>query len=158
MSSKHLSVKICYLLLLVLFICACKKKKAEAILPPISTTPVIELLTVTPKSVHAFSDSLVFSVKYTDGDGDIGDFNADSLSLVLIDNRNSNLVEKYPIAAAAPANVKVAVQGIYRIVLDHTILLNSSNASETTTFSIQLKDRAGNWSNTATSETITVTN
>jgi hypothetical protein len=144
--------------ILLLIISACKKKKAEEVLPPISTTPVIELVAVTPTSVHAFSDSIVFNVKYTDGDGDIGDFNADSLSLVLTDNRNSNLVEKYPIAAAAPANVKVAVQGIYRIVLDHTILLNSSNTSETTTFSVQLKDRAGNWSNKVTSETITVTN
>jgi hypothetical protein len=144
--------------ILLLIISACKKKKAEEVLPPISTTPVIELAAVAPTSVHAFSDSIVFNVKYTDGDGDIGDFNADSLSLVLTDNRNSNLVEKYPIAAAAPANVKVAVQGIYRIVLNHTILLNSSNASETTTFSVQLKDRAGNWSNKVTSETITVTN
>ena len=43
------------------------------------------------------------------------------------------------------------------ILLEKTALLDSSGSSETTTYSIYLVDRAGNTSNTVTTETITIT-
>jgi hypothetical protein len=51
---------------------------------------------------------------------------------------------------------EIAITGELNIVLDHTIVLDDSNDSETTTFTIRLKDRAGNWSNILETETITI--
>ncbi len=143
--------------LLILFtVFSCKKKPVENINPPIAKEPVITLESVTPTTVHQFTDSIVFNVKFIDGDGDLGDFSADSLSLALIDNRSAALEERFHIAPAAPVNVTVAVQGVYHIVLDHTIFLNSASTSESTTFTVHLKDRAGHWSNVVNSGTITI--
>lgn len=139
----------------IVFALGCRKPN-PTVLPTVPLEPVLTFESVNKVNVKAFSDSLVFEVSYTDGDGDLGDFNRDSLSLFLMDSRSSSLYERYPIAPSVPANVKVAIQGKLRVVLDHTILLSSASASETATFKIKVKDRAGRWSNEASSPTITI--
>ncbi len=138
----------------ILFV-ACRKNK-ENTLPTVPIEPVLKFESVNKTTVKAFGDSLVFSVSYTDGDGDLGDFNSDSLSLYLMDTRASSLQERYHVAPSVPANVKVAIQGAFRIVLDHTILLNSASSSESTVFKIKVKDRSGNWSDAVSSPSITI--
>ncbi|MEY2898349.1 MAG: hypothetical protein RL138_402 [Bacteroidota bacterium] len=132
------------------------RKPTEKLIPTVPLEPVLTFESLNKSNVKAFGDSLVFTVSYTDGDGDLGDFNSDSLSLYLMDTRSASLYERYHIAPSVPANVKVAIQGQLRIVLDHTILLNSASASETSVFKIKVKDRAGHWSNLVSSPTITI--
>ena len=122
---------------------------------PVSDTPVIELLKFAPTTVTQFKDSILFTVKYLDGDGDLGYKNADSASLFLTDNRAS-LTETYHIPPLAPEGKEIAIEGNLIIKLDRTALLDTSNTQETTTYSIKLKDRAGNWSNTITTGSITI--
>ncbi|MFM2226256.1 MAG: hypothetical protein RJA07_2458 [Bacteroidota bacterium] len=152
-----MKIKILYLLGLIIWLFAtCKKDSQPSINPPISTTPEIEFIDAIPTTVKQFNDSIKFTIKFTDGDGNVGDISADSFSLFVIDNRNSTLVERYHIPPVAPLNSSIVVQGQFSVILKNTILLNSANASETTTFSFKLKDRTGNFSNTVQSGTITV--
>lgn len=135
---------------------ACEKDSKPTINPPISTTPEIEFIDATPTTVKQFNDSIKFTIKFTDGDSNVGDISADSLSLFVTDNRNSTLVERNHIPPVAPLNSSIVVQGKFSVVLKNTILLNSNNTSETTTFSFKLKDRAGNFSNVVQSSLITI--
>jgi uncharacterized protein YcfL len=148
--------KILRLSFILAFTLTACRKKTETILPAVPIQPVLTFESVNKSNVKAYNDSLVFVVTYTDGDGDLGDFNSDSLSLYLFDTRVSSLYERYHIAPAVPANLNVAIQGKFRIVLDHTILLNSLSTSESTVFKIKVKDRAGHWSDPVSSPTITI--
>ncbi|MCH8904156.1 MAG: hypothetical protein IIA45_09610 [Bacteroidetes bacterium] len=122
--------------------------------PPVSDTPMITLDKVAPTTVVQFQDSIVFTISYLDGDGDLGFDNADSLSLYLTDNR-VGLTEKYHIPPLAPLGTNIVISGELLVVLDHTALLDTLG-NETTTYTIKIKDRAGNWSNEVESQTVTI--
>lgn len=124
---------------------------------PISDIPSIELESVSATTVQEFKDSLVFSIKYIDGNGDLGSTNPDEHSIELVDNRDLSLIFTYHLSPRAPAGTDIIVKGTIDIVLNNTILLDANNNSETTTFSIRIKDEAGNWSNSVTTETIIIT-
>lgn len=51
---------------------------------------------------------------------------------------------------------EIKITGELNIVLNYTILIDENNNSETTTFKIRIKDRAGNWSNEVETGVITV--
>jgi hypothetical protein len=142
------------LLLLMLFLFSCGKKN-DGMNPPISAVPEIELLHLSSQTIHALQDSIVFAIKYTDGDGDLGDYDADTLSLWITDNRFP-LTEKFHIIPLAPAGTNIVITGELDVTMDHVILKDQTAASETATFTIKLKDRARNWSNEVTSSTVTI--
>jgi hypothetical protein len=125
--------------------------------PTLSNIPQIELDTVAPLTVKQFEDSIKFSISYIDGNGDLGTTDPDEHTIELIDNR-ANLLFTYHLSPRTPAGTEIAIQGTLDIILDNTIILNPMNTSETATFSIRIRDRAGNWSNTVTSESITIGN
>jgi hypothetical protein len=149
-------MRVLYIACLAIFLLmlnSCKKEEQ----PTISEAPSITLLSVSSTTVQEFQDSLVFSISYTDGDGDLGVDDADSTVIELIDNRDpANLVFGYHLSPRAPAGSSLIVQGELQIVLDNVIILNSSANSETTTFDIRIKDRAQQWSNVVTTEEITI--
>ncbi len=137
---------------------SCTRSKEEVIANPdgpLSDTPRIELSKIAPKSVIALQDSIVITIFYQDGNGDIGFPEADSFSLFLTDNR-LNLTQGYYVKPVAPLNADIAVQGYLKIVLPYTFMSDSSLTSEMGTFSVRLKDRAQLWSNVATSEPIEI--
>lgn len=140
---------------LVLFLSSCGKDSSTEPNPPISDTPSIELISVSPGTIHQLADSLFFQIGYTDGDGDLGDYDADTLSLWITDNRFP-LTQRFHISPLAPQGATIPITGILNVTLDGIILKDQSASSETATFTIKLKDRAGNWSNEVTSGNITV--
>ena len=123
---------------------ACKKKDNLLI----SDLPSIELLSVNKTEIKEFTDSLVFTVSYRDGDGNLGTESPDSTVIELIDNRDpQNLVFGYHLSPRSPNGTSLIVQGQLQLVLKNIIILNSANTTESTVFSIRIKDRAQNWSN-----------
>jgi len=123
---------------------ACKKKDNLII----SDLPSIELLSVNKTEIKEFTDSLVFTVSYRDGDGNLGTESPDSTVIELIDNRDpQNLVFGYHLSPRSPNGTSLIVQGQLQLVLKNIIILNSANTTESTVFSIRIKDRAQNWSN-----------
>ena len=130
-------------------------KDDEIINPPMSDVPAIELINVSPTTVTALGDSIVFIIHYEDGNGDLG-FNApDSMSLYIIDHRIP-LTESFFVPLLAPEGADIAIQGELEVVLNNTILVNPDATSETVEFEIQLRDRSGNYSNVLVAPVITV--
>jgi hypothetical protein len=145
--------KVLSFLSLLLFLAACKKEPTL----PITDEPAIALLSINKTSIQEFSDSLVFTISYRDGDGDLGISNADSTVIEVVDNRDpANLVFGYHLSPRAPNGAILTVQGELSVVLKNVIILNSTATSETTTFSIRIKDRAQHWSNVVETETVTI--
>ena len=122
-----------------------------------SGIPVIELLNVSANSIQQNTDPLIFTIMYTDGDGNLGTEDADTKSIELVDNRDpQQLIFEYHLSPRAPVGSTISVQGELDIVLDNPILLNENSTSETTTFSIRIRDAAGNWSNVVESSEVEI--
>lgn len=134
---------------LVLFANSSCKKTEE-----ISPIPEIEFISVTPQTVHEYTDSLVFTIKYRDGDGDLGENDPDVENFFLADSRN-NVIYKFRIPQLAPDNSNIIIEGNLNVVLANTAIIDGYPT--TFTYSIYVKDRAGNQSNTITTSSVTVT-
>ena len=139
----------------VTLISSCKKDKSNDPIPKASNTPVIELVSVTPTTVHALQDSIVFTIKYTDGDGDLGFAEADSMVVFLTDNRFP-IVNPFHVQPLSPLGTTISITGNLEIILNNTILKDNASTSESAVFEIKLRDRANNYSNVLTTPAITV--
>ena len=133
---------------IALFFSHCKKDE-----PIASDEPSIELESVSSTNVLE-GDPLTFRIKYTDGNGDLGENNPDVHNLFLTDNR-VNVTYEYRIQELAPEGSSIIIQGHLDVELNSTAVTDGSN-SQSVTYSIYVVDRAGNHSNTVTSESITI--
>ncbi|MFN0274979.1 MAG: hypothetical protein ACKVPJ_04485 [Chitinophagales bacterium] len=121
----------------------------------IGDVPYIELRSVSPTTVTEYVDSILFEIFYQDGNGDLGYESPDSMALFITDARIFT-TEQYHIPMLTPAGTELTIQGILNVKLDRTIMIDDSNPSETVQFKVQIKDRAGNYSNIVTTQDITV--
>lgn len=125
----------------LLFFNSCKEKFVSTGDPK----PNIQFISISSTKLKQFSDSLVVTLKYKDGDGDLGDISADTLSIYVRDSRLSK-PDYYHLFPLSPINNKLSIEGVLNIKIKNIFLLSIS-PSETTKFEIKLKDRAKNWSN-----------
>ncbi|MFN0188066.1 MAG: hypothetical protein ACKVQV_05135 [Bacteroidia bacterium] len=123
--------------------------------PFANKVPTIELLSLTPQMVVEFNDSLVFNIKYRDNDGDLGENNPSVKNLFITDNR-IGIVYDYRIQQLAPTGSAIAIEGTLQVVLNSVARTDTSLAQESATFSVYVKDRAGNKSNVVTSGAIII--
>ena len=137
-----------FIVVIAMALSNCKKDE-----PITSEEPSIELESVSSTNVLE-GDPLTFRIKYTDGNGDLGENNPDVHNLFLTDNR-VNVTYEYRIQELAPENSSIIIQGHLDVELNSTAITNGSN-SESVTYSLYVVDRAGNHSNTVTSESITI--
>ena len=137
------------LALMVTGLLSCKKD--GNILNP---SPSLSLKEVLPTTVKEFTDSVVIIMDYKDGDGDLGYEEADSFALRVQDSRLLN-PDWYHISPLAPPDKELSIQGSLKFTLKGLFLLGNGG-QETTTFSIQIRDRAGNWSNELITPVITI--
>lgn len=121
----------------------------------INPVPEIEFREVSTTSVAAYQDSLTFTIFYRDGDGDLGENNTDEDNIFLEDSRNG-VVFGLRIQQLAPDNAEISIQGDLHVTLPNVPMIGE-NETETVSYDIWLKDRAGNESNRVNSGTITVT-
>ncbi|MGB3948408.1 MAG: hypothetical protein WBM13_10510 [Bacteroidia bacterium] len=133
----------------VLFSC----KKDDEI--TISTTPELNFVSISPTTATEYQDKITIVITYKDGDGDLGENAPDVKNLFLTDTRN-NVTYQYRISQLAPSGQAIAIQGTLAIELKNTAIINGST-SESVTYSIYAKDRAGNVSNTISTSAITLT-
>lgn len=131
------------------FFSSCKKEKPET-----SVIPEITFVQIIPATVKEYSDSLVITISYKDGDGDLGENNPDTKNLFLTDNR-IGITYAYRIKQLAPSGSEISITGELNIVLPQLAITDSSN-SQQTTFSIYVKDRAMNQSNVITTPAVTI--
>ncbi len=119
-----------------------------------TAVPAIEILSVTPTTVEAFNDSINIIIEYRDLDGDVGQQNPDDFPLRVKDSRTPGS-DFYHVPPITPDLKEARTKGTFNLVLPSLFLLGNDNR-ETTVFSIQLTDRAGNVSNEVTTPNITI--
>jgi hypothetical protein len=139
-----------------IFICsvlfACKKDKQIVI----STTPEITFVSITPSTAVEYQDKINITISYKDGDGDLGEDTPDVKNLFLTDTRN-NVTYQYRVSQLAPSGQSIAIQGDLLVELKNTAITNGSS-SQSVSYTLSMKDRAGHVSNTISTSSITVTN
>ena len=138
-----------FIFISMLYFSCTKDKKKEY-----DPTPVLEFVSVSPITAIQNQDTITFTIKYADGDGDLGENNPDAKNLFLIDNR-INISEVYRISQLAPSGSAIPIKGTLDVKMKNVALTDSSN-QQTATFSIYVVDRAGHQSNAVTSPVITI--
>jgi hypothetical protein len=138
---------IIYLSAIVLLF-SCKKEQV------ISDTPIIEFKSISPATVQEYSDDIIITISYSDGDGDLGENNPDIHNLFVEDNRNG-IVYQFRIPHLAPDNNSVAIEGDFNITINGSGITDESS-SQQLNYAIYVIDRAGNKSNTITTSNITI--
>ena len=120
----------------------------------ISNTPIIEFKSISPATVQEYSDDIIITISYSDGDGDLGENNPDIHNLFVEDNRNG-IVYQFRIPHLAPDNNSIAIEGDFNITINGSGITDESS-SQQVNYSIYVKDRVGNKSNTITTSNITI--
>jgi hypothetical protein len=101
-----------------------------------------------------FQNSLQITLDYIDENGDIGYQDPDAYSLRVKDSRLEEF-DWYHIPPLTPEMEELNISGSFTVELNSLFLLGNAS-QETTTFTLQLKDRSGNWSNQITSPAVMI--
>lgn len=128
-----------YLLPLVIFIFSCKKKEDNP------TAPTLEFKEISSSQVEQFNNNILITIGYEDYQGDLGETDPDVLTLRVKDSRLADY-DWYHVPPMTPNNQELHIKGTYSIELDPLFLMGNGS-QEQTSFSIEIRDRAGNWSN-----------
>ena len=132
----------------VALLSSCKKEDDE----PLS--PVIEFVSISTDSVAAFSNSVEIVFSYEDLQGDLGEEDADDYSLRVKDDRLGDY-DYYHVPPMTPDLMPLHIKGEYKVILDPLFLMGNG-ASETTKFTLQIRDRNGNWSNSVVTPNVVI--
>tara|TARA_B110000263_G_C15149932_1_gene437365 strand:+ start:424 stop:855 length:432 start_codon:yes stop_codon:yes gene_type:complete len=138
----------------IIYLCAivllfsCEKEQV------ISDTPIIEFKSISPATVQEYSDDIIITISYSDGDGDLGENNPDIHNLFVEDNRNG-IVYQFRIPHLAPDNNSIAIEGDFNITINGSGITDESS-SQQVNYAIYVTDRAGNKSNTIITSSITI--
>jgi hypothetical protein len=143
------SKKISFLILLIFFFCGCKKEKIE-----FNAIPSIEFVSITPTSAMQYSDAVTITIKYEDGDGDLGENNANAKNCYVTDNR-IGITYSYRIQQLAPSNSSVPITGNLNIELGGQVITDSSS-QQSVNYTVYVVDRAGHQSNSVTTGAVSI--
>jgi len=138
---------IIYLFAIVLLF-SCEKEQL------ISDTPIIEFKSISPTTVQEYSDDIIITISYSDGNGDLGENNPDIHNLFVEDNRNG-IVYQFRIPQLSPDNNSIAIEGDFNITINGSGITNESS-SQQVNYTIYVTDRAGNKSNSISTSSITI--
>jgi len=139
-----------YSLILMSLLGACKKEEDKY-----SVVPKITFEGISPGTVKQFSDSLIVSINYEDGDGDLGENVSGAKNAFVTDSRN-DLTYNFRIRQLAPTDANIIIKGKLLIIVPQVALNDANAASESASFSIYVEDRAGNKSNVINTSNITI--
>ncbi len=135
-------------LLSIFLFSACAKKTESA-------APAITFKSISPSSLQIGKDNFTITFSYADSDGDLGENAADVKNMFVTDKRNG-VVYQFRIPQLSPTGATISIQGDLNIDMPN-VGITDGETSESVTFDVYVKDRAGNQSNTITSTAATVT-
>jgi hypothetical protein len=133
---------------MLMLVSACKK---EETLPP-QAAPVIGILSITPDTIIQYQDSVVIKLQYEDQNGDLGNSNPDIHDLEIKDSRLP-FPDTYHVKPLSPDGYSLFIRGILSVTIPTMFLLGNGNV-EPVTFSIRMRDRAGQWSTAVNSNPV----
>lgn len=137
-------------IILIVLSTGCKKKEEKPV------APIITFKSISATSVTSFANEMRIVFSYEDYQGDIGERDPDTYSLRIKDDRLSGY-DWYHIPPMTPDLKELHIKGNYEVALAPLFLLGNGSI-ETTRFMLQLRDRAGNWSNQIISPSVTISN
>lgn len=138
-----------FILFLALSAFSCKKEKIT-----FDAVPSIEYVSITPSNAHQYTDAVVITVKYKDGDGDLGENTTGVKNCFVRDNR-IGIVYEYRIKQLGPDGAVIPISGNLNIEIGGQGITDGS-ASQSATYTVYLKDRAGHQSNSTTTGNINI--
>lgn len=133
----------------MLFVAGCKKTET------ISSVPSIKFIAISPNPAIKYQDEIVIAIECTDGDGDLGENTPDTKNLFITDSRN-NVTTAMRLSQLAPDNSSIILRVPINIHLLPPGFIDDNSTSESVSYSVYVKDRAGNQSNTIQTSSITV--
>ena len=119
---------------------------------PFDPSPILHQISLSQDSLIEFQDSLFLYLEYEDANGDLGYASPDQKSLWIKDSRLKE-ADWYHVPPLAPEGVEVHIQGRFRIDLGSPFML-SNDEQEEIVYKVKLQDRAGNWSDEISSDTL----
>lgn len=134
----------------VALISSCNKKDIEEI----SNVPNIEFVRITPSYIKALSDQVVITIKYTDGDGDLGE-NAPGVKNLFVTDLRNNVQYSLRLQQLSPTGSLVAISGELDINLG-TLSLVGDEVVEEVSFEVYVNDRSNNQSNIIQTPPVTI--
>lgn len=123
---------------------ACKKEGYE----DLPTEPEIAIVSIHPgDTVLEFVDSVVVTISFQDGDGNLGRVDPEENSLYIKDERLP-VEEYYHVPPIIPSTVNaLKTRGHMRVFIPSLFILGKDEDFETTRIAIKVRDQEGNWSN-----------
>lgn len=121
---------------------------------PLREEPIVDVESISPTDLKEFDQKITLVLFYRDEQGDIGDLDPDEHSLHIKDSRLPE-ADTYHVRPITQVGEEVPVEGSLEIDLGRVFLLGNGT-EETFFYTIQLKDREGNWSEAIQSPSITV--
>ena len=137
------------ILLACIFFNACKKDDAT-----ISDVPELTSVTATPSEIKEFQDSIIFTIAYRDGNGDLGENDPDVKNLFITDNR-VNVTYQYRIDQLSPNGSDIAIERNLNVTLKG-IAITDGSVQQDVSYSVYIVDRAGQKSNSLTTANLVI--
>jgi len=125
--------------LIVVCCISCKKDEDKPV------APIIAFQSISVSTVEQFNNNPIVKFTYEDYQGDLGETDPDNYSLRVKDSRLGDF-DWYHIPPMTPDLKELHIKGSYTLELPSLFLLGSGT-QENTQLTIQIRDRAGNWSN-----------
>lgn len=116
--------------------------------------PSIELVSMSPTVANEYTDKIIITIRYTDGDGDLGENNASVKNCFVTDNR-IGITSSYRIRQLSPDGSSIPIKGSLEIELGGQGITDGST-QQNATFSLYVTDRAGHSSNKITTGVLTI--
>lgn len=138
------------ILLVIIFSFSCKKEEGISFDP----TPKIEYIGISPTVANEYTDSVTITIKYNDGDGDLGENTTTAKNCFVTDNR-IGITYQYRIKQLAPDGANIPIEGNLNIELGGQGITDNSN-QQSASYTIYLVDRAGHQSNFVTTAAISI--
>lgn len=140
--------------LLILSVFGMQSCTETTVLPVTAGPPIIQYVDIQPRIITEFEDSIVIRLSYEDPNGDLGYDNPNIKSLAIQDLR-LEAPDWYHVQMLAPEGEELSIQGEFELTIKNSFLLGTGE-TETTSYQLFLKDRAGNESNVIQTDPITI--
>lgn len=138
-----------WVLLLCLVLGSCQKDEEDLSIPEITFDGI------SSTEVVQFDNQVILTIGYKDSEGDLGEMDPDNNSLKVKDSRLDN-PDWYHVPPITPDGQALITEGQFSVELSPLFILGNGS-EEFASFSIQIRDRNGNWSNTITSDQVLIT-
>lgn len=138
------------IILLAVLAFACKKDDDE-----FDPVPVITFSGISDTEVLQFQNDVSITFGYRDMDGDLGFTDPDEYAMRIKDSRLAEW-DWYHIPPLTPEDMNLDIQGDFTVDL-HALFLLGNGQQEITSFTLQIQDRAGNWSNQIVTPEVLIT-